>query len=114
MFYLYRSTTFLFFKGSSAGVVMTVALTIEMGFLGMTFAATLSKQPLKWSLPSICAPPVFLMAGALAGATSASAVAHLPAVHVGLISFGIAALLFLVTEELLLEAHENCGGHKWW
>ena len=37
-----------------------------------------------------------------------------PAVHVGLISFGIAALLYLVTEELLLEAHENSGGHKWW
>ena len=54
------------------------------------------------------------MNGALAGATSATAVAHLPAVHVGLISFGIAALLYLVTEELLLEAHENSGGHKWW
>ena len=32
--------------------------------------------------------------------------ARAPAMHVALISFGIAALLFLVTEELLLEAHE--------
>ena len=42
-----------------------------------------------------------------------------PAMHVALISFGIAALLFLVTEELLLEAHEAQEHsaheeHIWW
>ena len=34
--------------------------------------------------------------------------------HVGVISFGVAALLYLVTEELLLEAHEGGDGHVWW
>ena len=41
-----------------------------------------------------------------------------PALHVGLVSFGIAALLYLVTEELLLEAHhtlDQAGAeHTWW
>jgi hypothetical protein len=32
----------------------------------------------------------------------------------GLIAFGSASLLWLVTEELLLEAHEGKGGHVWW
>jgi ZIP family zinc transporter len=91
-----------------------VALTIEMGFLGMTFAATLSKQSLSASLPAIIAPPILLIIGAATGAGSAAAVSHLPAVHVGLVSFGVAALLYLVTEELLLEAHENVHEHKWW
>jgi hypothetical protein len=38
-----------------------------------------------------------------------------PALHAGLIAFGIAALLYLVTEELLLEAHHGAGDeHCWW
>ena len=28
--------------------------------------------------------------------------------------FGVAALLYLVTEELLLEAHSEGEGHTWW
>ena len=51
-------------------------------------------------------PPLSLWLGGFIGATTAAAVARAPAMHVALISFGIAALLFLVTEELLLEAHE--------
>ena len=57
--------------------------------------------------------------GGFIGATTAAAVARAPAMHVALISFGIAALLFLVTEELLLEAHEAQEHsaheeHIWW
>ena len=55
---------------------------------------------------SILLPPLSLWLGGFIGATTAAAVARAPAMHVALISFGIAALLFLVTEELLLEAHE--------
>ena len=54
-------------------------------------------------------PPVLFVAS----------MARAPAMHVALISFGIAALLFLVTEELLLEAHEAQEHsaheeHIWW
>lgn len=48
---------------SNAGVVMTVALSIEMGFLGMTFAASLRAQPATRRIPTIVAPPIFLLVG---------------------------------------------------
>ena len=83
-----------------------IALTIEMGFLSLTFAASLKKQKHSVFLVSILLPPLSLWLGGFIGATTAAAVARAPAMHVALISFGIAALLFLVTEELLLEAHE--------
>jgi ZIP family zinc transporter len=38
--------------------------------------------------------------------------------NTGIVSFGVAALLYLVTEELLIEAHETTEeageGHVWW
>ncbi len=83
-----------------------IALTIEMGFLSLTFAASLKKQKHSVFLVSILLPPLSLWLGGFIGATTAAAVARAPAMHVALISFGIAALLFLVTEELLLEAHD--------
>jgi hypothetical protein len=61
----------------------------------MTFAATLSKQALKKSLPCILAPPLVLIIGAAGGAAGASSVQHLPSVHVGVVAFGVAALLYL-------------------
>ena len=67
---------------------------------------SLKKQKHSVFLVSILLPPLSLWLGGFIGATTAAAVARAPAMHVALISFGIAALLFLVTEELLLEAHE--------
>ena len=107
-------------SSSSAGLVMTVALTIEMCFLGLSFAAALQRSA--WSTASraaFCAlPPAMLLAGGLVGAAGAEALAEQEAASAGLISFGVAALLYLVTEELLLEAHKrtstNTGAHVWW
>jgi len=103
--------------GSNAGVVMAVALTIEMGFLGLTFAmSTVRKQSTAVAFISILAPPCLILLGCAVGAFGAAQLAAEPSLHVGLVSFGIAALLYLVTEELLLEAHESLGGeeHVWW
>ena len=87
--------------------------------LSLTFAASLKKQKHSVFLVSILLPPLSLWLGGFIGATTAAAVARAPAMHVALISFGIAALLFLVTEELLLEAHEAQEHsaheeHIWW
>ncbi len=42
------------------------------------------------------------------GALAASPIALLPSVYItGFLSFGLIALLYLVTEELLVEAHEK-------
>lgn len=103
-------------SGTNAGLIMAIALTIEMAFLSLTFSATLRNQKLHVFVVSVLLPPLALWGGGLIGCTTATVVAASPALHVGLISFGIAALLYLVTEELLLEAHESQGGeeHIWW
>jgi len=93
--------------GASAGFVMAVALTIEMGFLALTLAAVMRRQPLCSAALVLLGAPAALAAGAGVGAAVAAAVASSPALHTALVSFGIAALLYLVTEELLLEAHEG-------
>lgn len=55
------------------------------------------------------------MLGGVGGAALATVVAAHPLYHLALISFGVAALLYLVTEELLLEAHESHDAdHVWW
>jgi len=103
--------------GSNAGLVMAIALTIEMGFLGLTFAmGPLKQQSRSVCFASILAPPCLILLGCIVGAFGAAQLASEPALHVGLVSFGIAALLYLVTEELLLEAHESLGKeeHVWW
>jgi hypothetical protein len=43
----------------------------------------------------------------------ADALSHNSVLLIGLMSFGTSALLFMVAEELLLEAHEE-GDHVWW
>lgn len=105
-------------SGHTAGLVMSIALSVEMGFLGLTFATTMRKQPRVIGVLSVLAPPVFLAVGGCVGALLAGFMATTPALHVALISFGMAALLYLVTEELLLEAHEALGtdgqSHIWW
>ena len=100
--------------GASAGIVMAIALTIEMGFLALTYAAGLRKQPRCIAIPCIVAAPAVLAVGACVGAGAAAAVASNSALHTALISFGVAALLYLVTEELLLEAHEGQSEEHVW
>jgi len=101
--------------GASAGFVMALALAIEMGFLGLTYSSTMQKQPLCISLPCLVAAPALLVLGAGGGAGAAAAVSGNLALHTGLVSFGIASLLYLVTEELLLEAHEGqTEDHVWY
>lgn len=75
-----------------------------MGFLALTLAAVMRRQPLCSAALVLLGAPAALAAGAGVGAAVAAAVASSPALHTALVSFGIAALLYLVTEELLLEA----------
>jgi len=51
---------------------------------------------------------------AAAALVAASALAAMPAMHTALMAFGTAALLYLVTVELLHEAHQAMKGHTWW
>jgi zinc transporter, ZIP family len=91
--------------GLKQGVLLTGALTLELFSLGLAMAIVFANAR-KWV--AIAAPTgiaCLMIVGAVIGRTLlADASVHTLA---GLLSFGCAALLFLVTEELLVEAHES-------
>jgi len=96
-----------FAAGAKAGLILTVALAIEVMFLGLAAAVALSESNAsRTKILSTCAAlSLFLLTGAALGATFLS---HLSGWALeALLSFGCAALLYLVTEELLVEAHEE-------
>ena len=91
--------------GLKQGVLLTIALTLELFSLGLTMALEFgaSKRFVRVLAPTGIA--CLMIIGAVLGRTLlADASVHTLA---GLLSFGCAALLFLVTEELLIEAHES-------
>ncbi|MBK3405185.1 transporter [Methylorubrum populi] len=95
-----------FAAGAKAGILLTVALTIEVLFLGLTVANELGEGGAsKRKVVGLTAGLVLLLPlGALLGGP----VASFPAVvQGGFLAFGLIALLYLVTEELLVEAHET-------
>ena len=101
--------------GSNAGLVLSLALAVEMGFTGLAYASTLRKQPPVCALVSIVLPPLVLAVGAIGGGLASAALDQLPVLHTGLIAFGTSALLYLVVVELLHEAHGAMDKqHIWW
>lgn len=95
-----------FAAGAKAGILLTVALTIEVLFLGLTVANELGEGGASKGkvIGSTAGLVLLLPLGALFGGP----VASLPApVQGGFLAFGLIALLYLVTEELLVEAHET-------
>lgn len=95
-----------FAAGAKAGLLLTIALTLEVMFLGLALVTELSE--LRWSSAKILSIIALLMLLLPGGALVAIPLTTLPAVYVtGFLSFGLVALLYLVTEELLVEAHET-------
>jgi zinc transporter ZupT len=99
---------------SQAGFTMAGATTIEMTFLGLTFTAQLRSLSRQWQKTSaiVLGIPCLMPLGAYMGALLATEVEAQPAVFIGFIAFCTVALLFLVTQELLVEARENTK--RWW
>lgn len=95
-----------FAVSTKAGLLLTIALTLEVLFLGLSLATELGEEKMSRArtVGLTTAAVLLLPVGALA----ASAVAQLPhEVLNGFFAFGLIALLYLVTEELLVEAHET-------
>jgi zinc transporter, ZIP family len=94
-----------FAAGERQVLLITIAMTLEVLFLGVATAAAMrGPNARRLVLATTITFAVLLMAGAGIGAYFlASASANLLD---GVLSFGVAALLYLVTEELLTEAHE--------
>lgn len=95
-----------FVAGAKAGILLTVALTLEVLFLGLTVTAELTTSAMSRLRVLMIVLALSLLLPA--GAAVAIPVATLPPTAiVGFLSFGLMALLYLVTEELLAEAHER-------
>jgi len=93
--------------GLKQGVLLTVALTLELFSLGLAMALEFGRSKMSVRLLAPTAIACLMIVGAVLGRTLlADASPHTLA---GLLSFGSAALLFLVTEELLIEAHESAN-----
>jgi len=99
--------------GPSAGPMMSASLSVEMGFLGLTLATTLQGQSLQKSSLAALVGPICLVLAAGLGGVLANTLSESPVAFIGMLSFGASALLFMVAEELLLDAHES-GDHVWW
>ena len=95
-----------FAAGKTTGLLLTVALTLEVLFLGLTVAAELGQG--KSSPRRMIGTTLGLSLLLPLGVVLASPIGLLPPAYLaGFLSFGLIALLYLVTEELLVEAHEN-------
>ena len=95
-----------FVAGSRAGILLTIALTLEVLFLGLTLVTELGETVRSRGRIVAISAGIALMLPL--GAAVATPVALLPSVYIaGFLSFGLMALLYLVTEELLVEAHEK-------
>lgn len=92
--------------GSKQGLIITIALTVEILFLAVSVSIGLLDQGcgrrraglVSGSLGLFCAVGA-LVGAAVLGAASSTVLA-------AVLAFGAAALLYLVVEELLVEAHE--------
>jgi ZIP family zinc transporter len=95
-----------FAAATTTGLLLTIALTIEYLFVGLSLSAALGPQA---SRRLVIAAPIGLSLLTVAGAAlgvwllSGASATTLAAV----LAFGAVAFMYLATEELLVEAHER-------
>jgi len=98
---------------ANSGKLMAVATTFEMCFLGYSFACSIRKVVQGCTGCLILAmPPLMMLVSSAMACVGAGYVEHSPAFS-GLIAFAMVAVLFLVFQELLVEAREKEGGDAW-
>jgi len=96
-----------FAAGEKQGLLLTIGLMLETFFLGASCATSLrnvGQTSLRIGITGGILG-IGVLAGAGAGAVILNSVT--PVFIDALLAFGVAALLYLVTEELLVEAHEG-------
>jgi ZIP family zinc transporter len=91
-----------FAAGGETGTILALGLSVELLFLGLALASAATAG---WRIIAISgALGLTVLSFALIGNVLLSGASH--AVIGGALAFSAAALLYLVTEELLMEAHE--------
>ena len=94
-----------FAAGGKEGMLLTAALSLELLSLGLAVAAGLAGRSRGLTVIIPTGLSLLLVAGAVVGDTVLRGASdHTLA---GVLSFGCAALLYLVTEELLVDAHAS-------
>lgn len=95
-----------FVAGLKTGMLITLALSLELLFLGLAAAASLrgAGKTSRATLMALSAFALIVLGSAALGGTVLSGLSG--GALVGVLSFATAALLYLVTEELLVEAHQ--------
>lgn len=97
-------------QGFGSGILLAWATAIEMGFLGFSFTVEiLSATRKRWAFIISLLPPLTITLAAWAAGYGAEAVRNSP-VFEGMLSFSLVAVLFMVFEELLVEASEAATG----
>ncbi|MEQ1559897.1 MAG: transporter [Methyloglobulus sp.] len=95
-----------FAANEEAGQFLTIALGLEMFSLGLALSTSLSQTPLKGALGMLVITSLAAVV-VISAASSHLLIQFIPATSIPLLlAFGLAALLYLVTEELLHEAHQ--------
>jgi ZIP family zinc transporter len=95
-----------FAAGAKQGVLLTIAISVEEMFLGMSAAAAMKQAkvaPLRNILITV-GLALLISVGAVTGTLLVEGISR-PAL-VALLAFGSASLLYIVTEELLHDAHQ--------
>jgi len=101
-----------FAAGSTAGILLAAALTLEVLFLSVSTAIGLAARVRSAARVVVMTAGVVLLLPL--GVLLAAPVEYASEpVKTGLFSFGLVALLYLVTEELLVEAHEQAEDTPW-
>ena len=92
--------------GRSSGLVLVVAFALEMLFLGLSVVVELRATGA--GRQSVLAGPVFLALLLILGGIAGHYLGHLSGFGFdAIVAFATAVLVYLVTEELLVEAHEE-------
>ena len=96
-----------FLAGMRQGMLLTFALSIELLFLGLSVAAALAQTAATPSqiVTATGGLALLLPVGTIGGVLLLGRAPT--SIQTGFYAFGLVALLYLVTEELLVEAHEH-------
>ncbi len=96
-----------FAAGQTEGVLLCIALSLEILVLGLVVSTELKSEKFtkKLILKIISVLSMSIILGAFIGAVMLNYINQ--TTLSGVLAFGLSALMYLVTEELLVEAHEN-------
>mmetsp|Transcript_34344 Transcript_34344/g.49925 ORF Transcript_34344/g.49925 Transcript_34344/m.49925 type:complete len:565 (-) Transcript_34344:80-1774(-) len=92
-----------------AGLILALATCVEMGFLGIAVATRIQRCTASSPLArysALIGPPLLMLASCVLGSAMGEQFKQHPVLYFAFISFGIVMLLYLVVNELLVEARE--------